>query len=287
MKSDTNRKAEEFHLTVDEQSTSTASPVSLLAELSGLSNTQVKTAMQKGAVWHTRGAHTQRLRRAKKVLKAKDQVHLYYNQSVLDEEPAGAQLIADEGAYSVWYKPYGMYSQGSKWGDHCTINRWAETHIQPQRPAFIVHRLDRAASGLILIGHEKGATRALAQMFEGRKLDKTYRVIVEGQFPYPDSPLSINSPIDDKPALSHARTLSYDSSSNCSLVEVKIETGRKHQIRRHMAEAGYPIVGDRLHGNPRAYERDLQLSAFELSFSCPLSGEARHYQLPESLALQL
>ncbi len=51
--------------------------------------------------------------------------------------------------------PYGMLSQGSKWSDHCTIARFAQQHLTPERPVFIVHRLDRAATGLILIAHSK------------------------------------------------------------------------------------------------------------------------------------
>ena len=96
-----------------------------------------------------------------------------------------ALLIEDLIDYSVWYKPYGMLSQGSKWSDHCTIARFAQKNLSNERPAFIVHRLDRAATGLILIAHSKKAAKALSSLFENRtiesnSLEKFYQIIVHG-----------------------------------------------------------------------------------------------------------
>jgi len=274
---------EEFHLSLTDANAN-SDAASLLAGDSGLSKGQIKAAMQKGAVWHTRGQKTQRLRRAKKSLKTGDELHLYYNEKVLNETPSPALLIADEGAYSIWHKPYGMYSQGSKWGDHCTISRWVEMNLQPQRPAFVIHRLDRAASGLIIVGHERGASAALARLFEHRELSKIYRVIVEGEFPHNDKALTIKHSVDGKTACSHARALHFQTDAQQTLVEVKIDSGRKHQIRRHMAEEGFPVVGDRLHGSGKTLKTNLQLCAYELRFICPVSGEAKHFRTPAELA---
>jgi tRNA pseudouridine32 synthase / 23S rRNA pseudouridine746 synthase len=130
-----------------------------LAAATGLSRQHIKQTMDRGAVWITHGKHTQRLRRAKRQLPAGDTLHLYYDAAVLAQQPPEPGLVADESDYSVWHKPCGMLSQGSKWGDHCTINRWVEKHLAPQRPAFIVHRLDRAATGLMLIAHSRFSNR--------------------------------------------------------------------------------------------------------------------------------
>ncbi|ABV36126.1 pseudouridine synthase [Shewanella sediminis HAW-EB3] len=261
----------------------------LLALESGLSKQLIKQAMNKGAVWLTRGKHTQRLRRAKRALKIGDELHLYYNQEVLEHEVADAELIADEGQYSLWYKPYGMLCQGSKWGDHTTINRYAETHLAPDRPAFIIHRLDRAATGLVLIGHSKKTTAALAKLFELRLLDKYYQVIVEGHFSNHgvDELVTIDSEVDGKPARSHAKQLKYDPEQNRSLVQVKIESGRKHQIRIHMASIGYPVVGDRQHGIADESEVNLQLTSCYLKFPCPITGEEKEFELPQRLRPEL
>ncbi|MDH5182922.1 MAG: RNA pseudouridine synthase, partial [Gammaproteobacteria bacterium] len=171
--------ASEYHIEIKES----LCALDVLAEECNLSRTLIKQAMQKGAAWYTRGKHTQHLRRAKKLLQPGDTLHLYYDEKVINETVADAELIADEGDYSVWYKPYGMRSQGSRWGDHTTVHRWAESHLQPQRNAFLVHRLDRAASGLILIAHSKKMAATLSAMFKQRQIDKRYKVIVHGQPP--------------------------------------------------------------------------------------------------------
>ncbi|MCF6281014.1 MAG: RNA pseudouridine synthase [Candidatus Polarisedimenticolaceae bacterium] len=251
--------------------------VRLLADATGLSHQSIKQVMQKGAVWLTNKQGTQRLRRADKKLNQGDELHLYYDERVLASEVAAARLIADEGAYSIWFKPYGMLCQGSKWGDHCTINRWVELNLTPQRPAFIVHRLDRAASGLIIIAHQKKTASALAELFQKRQIKKCYRVVVEGIFAARDEALHISAEIDHRPASSWVSLIEVDQSQNRSLLEVKIDTGRKHQIRRHLAGIGFPVVGDRLHGQANAASEDLQLTAYSLAFCCPLSGELKHY----------
>ena len=140
----------EIHLSIE---SSEVGSVDLLHQASGLPKQRIKWAMTQGAVWLTRGRNTQRLRRAKRTLQAGDEIHLYYNADILAEVPPPPMLIADVGDYSVWNKPYGLRSQGSKWGDHCTVARWAERHLKPERSAFTVHRLDRAANGLILVAH--------------------------------------------------------------------------------------------------------------------------------------
>lgn len=260
-------------VTIDQQAA-----IDCLAASTDFSKQQLKQVMQKGAVWLQHKQHTRRLRRAKKNLQAGDTVYLYYDEKVLNMTPPEPTLIADEGDYSVWDKPSGMLSQGSKWGDHCAITRWAEQHLQPQRSAFVVHRLDRAANGLLLIAHSKKAAAALSACFQQRKIDKRYRIVVHGDFSQLESPVTVNADIDGRTACSHFSFIAYDAKKNVSSLDVSIDTGRKHQIRRHSAELGFPVVGDRLHGQADDRE-DLQLCAYEIKFVCPLSGQERRYQL--------
>lgn len=268
----------ERHIAIDDRD---KTAIDWLADNTRLSKQRLKQAMHKGAVWLTRGKKTQRVRRAKKTFLPGDNLHLYYDEQVLAREPQAPVLLADEGSYSVWYKPYGMLSQGSKWGDHCTITRWTEQHLQPQRPAFVVHRLDRAATGLILVAHEKKSAAALSALFQSRDIEKCYQAIVHGEFP--GTSQTFTASIDGKTARSHARLLEYDEASNRSLLEVRIDTGRKHQIRRHLGESGFPIVGDRLYGlaKKNGEHDDLQLTAFTLAFQCPVTGKPRHYRLSD------
>ena len=256
------------------------SPIDLLQGATGLSKQRIKLAMTQGAVWMTRGKNTQRLRRATRKLRAGDEVHLYYDAEILAETPAEPTLIADVGDYSVWNKPYGLRSQGSKWGDHCTVARWAERHLQPERPAFTVHRLDRAANGLIVVAHSKGMAAKLSGLFRERAVEKRYRALVAGDFSSQPNLLRLEQPIDGKEAVSEISFVEINADGDQSLVDVRIETGRKHQVRRHLKELGHPVIGDRMYGAGEQDGVDLQLTAYLLAFHCPVSGEPVEYRLP-------
>lgn len=262
-----------------------AAAADILKEVTELSKQAIKRAMTQGAVWLTREQTTQRIRRADKTLKIGDSLHIYYDDEVLSKQPANALLIADEGDYSIWVKPYGMLCQGSKWGDHCTINRWVEKNHTPQRPAFIVHRLDRAATGLIIIAHAKKVAAYFSKLFERREIIKRYHAIVHGEFP--DAQI-FDKEIEGKQAISRGKKLDYFASVNQSLIEVSIETGRKHQIRRHLSEAGFPIVGDRLYGNVDGNTgANLALMSCYLSFVSPEDMLKKTYELTGDACLSL
>lgn len=290
---------QEFHIPITIEG---KTALDWLDESVDLSRQRLKRIMQKGCVWLERvkgdatetpenptssvkasqQAYIQRLRRAKKILHKHDILHFYYDQSVLANETAPAILLEDLGEYSVWNKPTGMLSQGSKWGDHCTVNRWAEKYLQPQRAAFIVHRLDRAAHGLIILAHKKSMAKQLSKMFEQRQIEKRYRVRVEGDFSsmlsIEDCVRTINDAIDGKTAISHVTLLTFDALNNTSTLEVHIETGRKHQIRKHLSILGFPVVGDRLYGNG-SNTVDLQLQAKSLRFTCPITAVDKIFTL--------
>ena len=242
----------ESHITVE---SAEQNALDLLQAAAGLPRQRIKFAMTLGAVWLTRGRHTQRLRRAKRALHEGDELHLYYDEAILAETPSPPTLIADVGEYSVWNKPRGLRSQGSKWGDHCTLLRWAERHLEPERSGFTVHRLDRAASGVMLVAHSKKTAAALSGIFRSRKVEKRYSVTVHG-----------------------FRLIGVNADKTQSFLEARIETGRKHQIRRHLAELGHPVVGDRLYGSGEQDGVDLELTAILLAFRCPVSGEKVEYR---------
>ena len=277
----------ELHITI---TSSDSTVISALTDQCDLSRAQLKKAITKGALWLTRNGKTQRTRRLKKVLKAQDILHLYYDEQILNQTTEPAQLIADLKDYSVWFKPYGMLSQGSKWSDHCTVSRYAQTNLTPERPVFIVHRLDRAATGLILIAHSKKAASALSAMFEHHQLEKYYHIIAHGNHGVHPQPEVITLAIDGKSACSTFSLVEFNKEHNLSLINVKIESGRKHQIRKHAASVNLPIVGDRLHGRQDIVypeKLNLQLTAVSLNFTCPLSGLAQSFRLPAELSPQL
>jgi len=121
-------------------------------------------------------------------------------------------------------------------------------------------------------------------MFQKHEIEKHYEAWVEGDFSVylqddnqgdehvaNDSVKIITTKIDNKTAESHLRLLKTtqdNQGQTLSLLDVEIKTGRKHQIRKHLAEIGYPIVGDRLYGSGKS-DKNLQLSAVLLRFNYP------------------
>lgn len=249
--------------------------VDALAEASGLPKQRIKDAMAKGACWWTQKGKQVRLRKAKRELKPGSRIQLYYDDQVLALKPEQPTLLEDKGRYSVWYKPHGLLAQGSQWGDHCSLLRLAEVALN--KPCFLVHRLDADAAGLMLVAHDSKAAGALSQLFSGRTVKKTYCATVTGQLEADD--LVVDVPLDGKESVSRVTTLALNRDENTTDVQVIIETGRKHQIRRHLAGIGHAIVGDKLYGVPAP--RGLCLVAIKLEFTCPLSRAAVAFSAPE------
>jgi len=102
-------------------------------------------------------------------------------------------------------------------------------------------------------------------------VQKTYRARVLGEMT-PGEEIRIDHPIDGRPALSLLRVL--DSGNGFSRIEIRPQTGRKHQIRRHLAELGHPVVNDRQHGKS-PFDGDLALQATGLEFTDPFGGSTR------------
>ena len=282
----------ERHWTVSEPSVSV---IAFLAQqLPTFSKGRLKLALKYGAVWRTAacGGHKpSRIRRAKSLLKSGDEIHVYYNEALILEPIIPAKLVADEGEYSVWDKPSGMMSQPSKWCEHRAIVRWVElfglqSNQLQQRPCFLVHRLDRATNGLILVAHSKKAAAKLANLFESRNIEKTYQATVSGCFPLPGTTLELQNDIDGKTAKSTILSCVYQPQSDVSLLTIRLDTGRKHQIRRHLAATGFPVIGDRLYGHSCQEENDrdmpdLMLTSYQIRFECPWRKSERSFVLTQ------
>jgi tRNA pseudouridine32 synthase/23S rRNA pseudouridine746 synthase len=255
-----------------ENQSSTA--VDLLADKTEMPKARIKDAMAKGAVWRIVNGKSKRIRRAKTVLNEGELLELYYDAGVLSQIPPEPELIHSEPSYSVWNKPVGLLSSGSKYGDHCAIDRWIERTTNKE--TFLVHRLDRFATGLMVVAHNKAAAANLSDQFSKRKVEKHYEVIVEGKV---TSGGTIATELDGKPAITHFSVLNQiDDRSHLS---VNIETGRKHQIRKHLAELGFPVVGDRQYGDETTTEA-LQLTACYLAFNCPATKWRKEFNLDQT-----
>jgi tRNA pseudouridine32 synthase/23S rRNA pseudouridine746 synthase len=104
---------------------------------------------------------------------------------------------------------------------------------------------------------------------------------VTGDFSDQPNPVRIEQPVDDKAASSEVSFRQLSADGQRSLVDVQIETGRKHQIRQHLAAPGHPVCGDRLYGTGEQDGVDLQLTASRLPFRCPANDQPVVYQLAD------
>lgn len=262
------------------------SSLAQIAQACDLSREQVAEAAVKGALWRRKPGKKSRLKRIRDPdsdSESGDTLYLNYDRKVLDQEPSSPVLVSDQGNYSFWYKPSGTLSQGSKWSDHCTITETAAA--VHGKKCLLVHRLDRAARGLMVLAHTPNACKALAALFEQRKVVKIYHATVHGKVDK-KLPWVIDRSIDDKTAntvvLSTAAVADPHITDDQTVLTVDIKTGRKHQIRSHLAAEGYPVVGDRLFDPERSHETDLQLLAAELQFKCPFNGKLQKVKYIDS-----
>ncbi len=252
-----------------------------LAARSGLSKGKVKDAMNKGAVWlKKKKGGMRRLRRASAALKKGDHIELRYDQKILSVKSLSADCLSDRGGYSVWHKPSGMMAQGTIYGDHCSLMRHAELFFRPQREVFLVHRLDRETSGIMLIAHSRQVAAKLSELFQKNLMTKKYRADVLGDIGKKGRKGTIEFPLDGKSAITEYQTVSFNPETYTSTVDVVIMTGRLHQIRRHFDMIGHPVMGDPRYGKGNKNVEGLKLTAVSLRFRCPITGKEVEFSVP-------
>lgn len=148
-----------------------------------------------------------------------------------------------------------------------------------RRKVFVVHRLDRDASGLMLFAKDADTHRRLSLMFERRQIHKKYRALVAGRVE-DDGEISLSlrefgsgrTAVDLKGKESLTRYKVKERLRDATLLEVEPVTGRRHQIRAHLYATGHPILGDGLYGKERPVggAARLMLHAWEISFELDL-----------------
>jgi len=202
----------------------------------------------------------------------------------------GLAWIHRGDAFVVVSKPSGLLSVPGR-GEHlqdCVARR-----VQAEfADALVVHRLDMATSGLMLLARGSAAQRALGIAFAQRKIEKRYVAVVAGKVPVLpgdgwgeiDLPLTADWPnrprqqVDrdrGKPSLTHYRIISQDRRANTTRLELRPFTGRSHQLRVHLGAIGHPILGDTLYApaDVQAQAGRLLLHASSLGLRYPASGE--------------
>lgn len=236
-------------------------------------------------------------------VKQDDVVEVDYDATELTAIPdIDLPVIYEDDNCVVINKPVGVltHSKGA-FNPEATVATWLRRRVKGMEGerAGIVHRLDRATSGVMICAKTPEALSALQKQFSQRKAKKTYMAIVEGSpreehavidMPIernPKKPQTFRVGANGKPAITEYQLL--EEVNHLSLLELRPQTGRTHQLRVHLAHIGHPILGDELYGGKPADRLYLHALRLELTlpnrermtFEAPLPAEfkqtlARH-----------
>lgn len=227
-------------------------------------------------------------------LRGENQVIVDYDPKQLDEiADIDLEILYEDKDCIVLHKPLGVltHSKGA-FNPEATVASFIRKRIKdfPGERAGIVHRLDRATSGVIICAKTPDALSWLQKQFSQRKVKKTYAAVVTGHMA--ETHAIIDMPIERNPKKPQTFRVGVNGKASITEYEVaqrgnrydlltlKPQTGRTHQLRVHLSHLGHPIVGDTLYGGEDASR--LYLHAAELEITLP-NRERRTFRVPVPL----
>jgi 23S rRNA pseudouridine1911/1915/1917 synthase len=205
----------------------------------------------------------------------------------------GLSIIFEDQHLIVINKDEGMLSISTDKEKELTAYSILSNHVKKTNPAnriFVVHRLDRETSGLMMYAKSEKVQKLLQESWHATK-ERIYLAVTEGKLPQSDGTVesylveskafivySSQNPNNGQKAITHYQTLK--SNNNYSLVKVTLETGRKNQVRVHMQDLGHPVIGDAKYGSKVNPIKRLGLHAWVLTFVHPVTKESLHFETP-------
>lgn len=214
--------------------------------------------------------------------------------------PPGMKVVFEDASLIVIEKPESLLSMASATERDETAYAFLSDYVrrgnpQSRKRVWIVHRLDRESSGLMVFAKTQAAKRALQA--DWSKAEKHYLAVVEGNPPAEHgvlrSHLNESGPFkvysarpSERTRLAVTRYRVVKRTETRALIELTPETGRRNQIRVHLADAGCPLIGDEKYGARTDPARRMGLHASSLQFEHPVSGERLKFEspLPKALA---
>jgi 23S rRNA pseudouridine1911/1915/1917 synthase len=224
---------------------------------------------------HLGGAFDRAIKRVGQAARAEEAARL----------PAYRVCFEDEHLVVV-DKPAGLLTAPTPEGDSNNLQQLLARREKPAQPMFVVQRLDLHTSGVLVFAKTELANIRLSELFRGHHLTRRYDAFAAGNAP--DETFTVELSVNGKRAVTHFRRIAqYDRF--CHL-EATLETGRTHQIRRHLKSRGLGVLSDLQHaGRAPWHPPRLALHAKQLSFQHPLTEQALSFELPlpEDLATWL
>jgi len=233
-------------------------------------------------------------------LKRGQMVFLYKQKS--EEKPRfrGLRIVHEDADLIVIDKASGLLSMASETEKVKTAYSMLSEYVKkfdPKNLIFIIHRLDRDTSGLMMFAKSKKVQDILQKDWNESIIERSYIAVVEGTVEKTEDTItswlkenkamvmySSKTPDDGMKAITHYKVLKADK--GFSLLEVKLETGRKNQIRVHMKDLGFPVTGDKKYGAKLNPLGQMGLHARVLAFKHPITGKALRFDTPIPLKFQ-
>ncbi len=242
-----------------------------LAERLRISRRQAKAMLDARSVFVNR----RRVWMARHALRQGDLVEVQ-TPSMPAAKPPAVRLLHQDDHFLIVDKPAGMLVDGPR-GVEAELRKLL--HSDDIR---LVHRLDKDTSGCLMLARNRAAFDAMVPLFEHHRVIKVYDVIVAGRFP--KGVRTIQKDVDGRAAVTHVLLLS--AGEHASHLRVRIETGRTHQIRKHMLALRHPVVGDRQYAAGPVQDDALRivprqmLHASQLAFIHPITGASVRVKAP-------
>lgn len=201
-------------------------------------------------------------------------------------QPKGIDILYEDNYVIVVVKPCGLLTMGTDRDKSRTVHTILNEYVRKGDPrsrnrVYIVHRLDRDTSGVLLFARTEAAKLILQGQW--KETEKHYLTVVHGRMPEKKGTISsylaensafsvYSTPDPAKGKLAHTAYTVLKESNGFSLLEINLLTGRKHQIRVHLSEQGHPVAGDTKYGKGNNICNNLALHARSLSFQHPING---------------
>jgi 23S rRNA pseudouridine1911/1915/1917 synthase len=221
---------------------------------------------------------------------------VYLNKKKTDEKPRfrGMRIVHEDADIIVIEKGSGLLSIATDAEKSKTAYSMLSEYVKkfdPKNLIFIVHRLDRDTSGLMMFAKSKKVQEALQKDWNESIIERSYVVVVEGEVEKTEGTItswlkenkalvmySSQIPDDGQKAITNYKVLKVGK--QFSLLEVKLETGRKNQIRAHMKDLGHSVTGDKKYGAKLNPIGQMGLHARVLAFKHPITGKTFRFDTP-------
>jgi 23S rRNA pseudouridine1911/1915/1917 synthase len=262
----------------------------LLAKMSNKSRHNVKALLRDKQVLVNKKAVTQynHILKPKQIVEIKDskapQEQRYKGLKIIFEDQYLIVIEKDEGTLSIATEKQKLHNAYSILSDHVKKD-------DPRNRIFVIHRLDRETSGLMMFAKSEKIQKLMQESWNATIQERTYLAVTEGFVKQMEGTVesylvenkaltvySVSNHALGKHAITHYVTLKHSETN--SLLKVNLETGRKNQIRVHMKDIGFPIVGDEKYGSKTDPMNRLGLHAWVLAFVHPMTQEEMYFETP-------